>query len=138
MISTVQRATLLTDDDARFLVEALDAMALQLRKHGYEPSARVKTLTIKLRKSVENASDSGGEHQKHASDQRLPWFSDQTSAYAITSPNEAARILGISANGVRDLARRGVLPARRSGGRWFISTTGVMARAEKYPRGWGA
>ncbi|WP_433613781.1 helix-turn-helix domain-containing protein [Prescottella agglutinans] len=41
----------------------------------------------------------------------------------------AASILGCSPGNVRDLARRGTLPARQVGGRWLVSADAVHARA---------
>lgn len=44
---------------------------------------------------------------------------------------EAAKVLGIGAAGVRDLARRGRLPAVRAGRRWLLHAGSVVARAER-------
>ncbi|CAM3129361.1 excisionase family DNA binding protein [Williamsia muralis] len=128
MISSVQ-GTLLTDDDAKYLLAAIDSMVAALGRHGQAPSPRLAATTDRLRKTVAAASDSRSIASEHARNAGGEWFSDDDSPYAITSPSEAAKILGITPNGVRDLARRGALPARRSGGRWFISAAAVMERA---------
>ncbi|MCV7005659.1 helix-turn-helix domain-containing protein [Mycobacterium gordonae] len=44
---------------------------------------------------------------------------------------EAAAILGIGPNGVRDLVRRGKLPAHRAGGRLLLPALPVVERAER-------
>lgn len=48
----------------------------------------------------------------------------------VLDTDEAAAILGISAAGVRDLARRGRLPAVQAGGRWLLAAVPVVERAE--------
>lgn len=44
---------------------------------------------------------------------------------------EAARRLGITSNGVRDLARRGRLDVRRIGHRWLVTAASVDAHAAR-------
>ena len=52
----------------------------------------------------------------------------------VLASDEAAAVLGISAAGARDLARRGRLPAVRAGGRWLFQASAVVARAEHRAR----
>ncbi|MFF0862340.1 helix-turn-helix domain-containing protein [Nonomuraea sp. NPDC003560] len=47
---------------------------------------------------------------------------------------EAAELLGITARGVRDLCRRGTLPAVQVGGRWVIDRADLVAYADKRSR----
>ena len=56
---------------------------------------------------------------------------DADFTYDLVSTSEAARILGISAHGVRDLVRRGQLPAHNTGTRWLLPARLVVARAER-------
>jgi hypothetical protein len=49
----------------------------------------------------------------------------------LIDSTEAGRILGISGHGARALARRGVLPAYRAGGRWLFPANEVVRRAER-------
>ena len=49
----------------------------------------------------------------------------------VLDTDEAAAVLGISPAGVRDLARRGRLPAKRAGKRWLLAAAPVVARAER-------
>jgi Helix-turn-helix domain len=49
----------------------------------------------------------------------------------LVDSTEAGAILGISGHGARALARRGVLPAYRAGGRWLFPANEVVRRAER-------
>lgn len=49
----------------------------------------------------------------------------------VLDTDEAAAVLGISPAGVRDLARRGRIPAKRAGKRWLLLAAAVVARAER-------
>jgi len=53
------------------------------------------------------------------------------SADDVVDTTEAAAILGITANGVRDLARRGIIPGHRTArGHWRYPAASVIERAE--------
>lgn len=47
------------------------------------------------------------------------------------SSREVAAILGLTANGVRDRRRRGLLRAERVGGRWKFNAADVVAACAK-------
>lgn len=112
--------------DAQYLVEALDALLVDRR-----PSARLVQFISQLRKSVAKSGVSG---QNAGVDARLVGVQEDSAHYAlydVVDTCEAAAILGITANGVRDLARRKALPAHRAGGRWLFPAAAVVARAER-------
>lgn len=124
------RGVLLSDDDAEYLARALEVFADVLAKQGARPNAKLAQVTETLR-SVASASVRVPNVRLDARNQGQEWVSGDTEPYAVMSPSEAAKVLGISPNGVRDLARRGRLGARRSGGRWFVSARAVMERAAR-------
>lgn len=52
--------------------------------------------------------------------------SDRPVTLGTMSPSDAAEMLGLTAHAVRDLVRRGVLPAEKSGGRVVLDPTDVQ------------
>lgn len=116
---------LLEPADARYLLDAFDALLRDRR-----PSAQLAQFVDRLRRTVAKADVSSpptGVHARELGGQRN---SGHYAPYDVLATAEVAAILGITGNGVRDLARRGTIPAHRAGGRWLYPATAVVALAE--------
>jgi hypothetical protein len=125
MIS-VKRGVLLDADDAGYVLAALDALLRDRR-----PSARLQGFLDRLRKTVVSSGVSASEAGVGARIVGGGGDSPDYAEYDLLDTNEAAAILRISPNGVRDLARRGRLPVHRAGGRLLYPAAAVVARAER-------
>lgn len=120
------RGVLLEVAEAAYLADALDALLRDRR-----PSAKLQDVLDRLRRTVANASVSD---QNTGVDARIVGQQADSvdhAAYDLVDTAEAAAILGITPNGVRDLARRGRLRRLRAGGRWLYPARSVVARAEQ-------
>ncbi|MFN3003027.1 helix-turn-helix domain-containing protein [Mycolicibacterium wolinskyi] len=107
-----------------------------------QPSARLVAFTAKLRRTVDSAhalaaDDTTADHEqcveppaRSASVRAAQRQSGHSGAHDIGTA-DAARRLGITANGVRDLMRRGRLVGRRAGGRWLVDAASVDAHAAR-------
>lgn len=117
---------LLEPTDARYLLDALDALLRDRR-----PSAQLAQFIDRFRRTVAKSgvseSITGADTREVGSQQDSVHYAP----YDVLDTAEAAAILGITANGVRDLARRGVLPSHRAGGRHLFPAVAVVARAEQ-------
>ncbi len=119
---------LLTPDEAAMIVGALDLLAAQLRESQRAPTPKLLDITDKLRRATATASRTARNSPTCAGGQPIP---PDSGDYAVIGTADAARILGISPNGVRDLARRGVLRgSERAAGRWLHQASAVIARSE--------
>lgn len=120
---------LLGADDARTLADALDVFAKVLAERGSRPTAKLDD----LRRRLSRASTRVSRLDTHANARSIAAEPDSgvDLGYELIDSAQAARILGISADGVRDLARRGRLPVVRAGGRWLFAAAGVVERAER-------
>lgn len=120
---------LLDAADADYLARALALFEEVLAKQGSRPSPRLVDLERRLSRASSDAtrSTTGGyvSGAKDSADR------DALSAYEFVDTERAANILGCTPGNVRDLARRGRLPAIRSGGRWLYPAAAVVARAER-------
>lgn len=108
-----------------------------------QPSARLAALTAKLRRTVDSAEQLAitetGDHHAQRAEPPVATASvcapQQDSVHAGPHDDigtaEAARRLGITPNGVRDLVRRGRLGVRRAGGRWLVDAASVDAHAAR-------
>lgn len=104
-----------------------------------QPSPRLVAFTAKLRRAVdslpvgETAADhaQGVEPSVQPADARASKHVPVHGGRHEYGTGDAARILGISPSGVRDLARRGRLPARHTGTRWVYPARTVDAEAER-------
>lgn len=104
-----------------------------------QPSARLVAFTAKLRRAAdslppgERVADhaQGVESSAQPADVRAPQRVSVHGGRHEYRTGDAARILGLSASGVRDLARRGRLPARHTGTRWVYPADAVDAEAER-------
>lgn len=118
---------LLSPDEARYAVAAFDA----LLGDGRRATPRLAAFIDKLRKSGAPRQVSGALSGADARVVAPELDSLHATVYDLVDSSEAARILGITNSGVRDLCRRGALPGRRAGGRWVIPVAAVVARAER-------
>ncbi|WP_167373992.1 helix-turn-helix domain-containing protein [Mycobacterium paraffinicum] len=116
---------LLDVSEAAVLAAAIEDLC---RRTGRQPSGRLGLIVAKLRKVVANTD---GSTTKTVRLFGVQGDSDQHCAYDLVTSGEAARILGISAHGVRDLRRRGVLAGHHTGTRWLYPLRIVEARAER-------
>lgn len=122
---TIQRVdgVVLSQEDARTLVEALDVFRNVLRRQGSRPTERLESLhnrlisAVHVRKTDADVSDSSSSGE-----------SGQSSDHDLVDTATAAALLGCSQANARDLARRGVVPAIHVGGRWLLRRGGVVDR----------
>ena len=131
-LMTIEKVSgvLLDAADADYLARAMKLLAALLEaKQGSRPSPRLVDLERRLSRASSDAtrSTTGGyvSGAKDSADR------DALSAYEFVDTERAANILGCTPGNVRDLARRGRLPAVRSGGRWLYPAAAVVARAER-------
>lgn len=99
-------------------------------------SARLEAMAAKLARAARNASPASAEQDEPdeppapASGGRAQTPTDvQHFGHATIGATAAATRLGITANGARDLARRGRIPAHHNGTRWVFDATAVDAFA---------
>ncbi|MHA7661851.1 helix-turn-helix domain-containing protein [Mycolicibacterium sp. HS_4_1] len=125
MIGAVH-GVLLETADAQYILAAFDALLRDRR-----PSAQLAHFVDRFRKTVAATGVSGQNADVNA--RKLGTQADSTEyrPYDVLTSGQAANILGISANGIRDLARRGTVPAYRAGGRWLYPAAPIVARAER-------
>lgn len=143
MIAAVA-GVMLTPDDAKAVLGALELLETLLHERRdqrgnptpSQPSARLRMLISQLRRaaaktgaSPPGASQSDRNASGNARNPLLQSNSAHDAGYATFSSAQAAAVLGITANGVRDLRRRGCLRAERIGGRWRFNAAEVEARA---------
>jgi excisionase family DNA binding protein len=108
------------------------------------PSPKLVALTAKLRRATGDSTEPGSAiasagYLLQPSQPPVPAASardsQQDSMHAGPHDDigtaEAARRLGITSNGVRDLARRGRLEVRRAGHRWLVTAASVDAHARR-------
>lgn len=130
-LMTIEKVSgvLLDASDADYLARAMKLLAALLAKQDSRPSPRLVDLERRLSRASSDAtrSTTGGyvSGAKDSADR------DALSAYEFVDTERAANILGCTPGNVRDLARRGRLPAIRSGGRWLYPAAAVVARAER-------
>lgn len=116
-------------DDVDFLVRALEMLGELLTIRGAAPTQKLTAITDELRAGV----NTGVTRSKAGADARFvdaESYSAHTPWHAFLDTKRAADILGITPNGVRDLARRGSLPARRAGRQWLLDAAAVIRKAE--------
>ncbi len=126
---TIRVSGVLLDlDEARYLAGALEHLCKVLRDNGQQTRPRLESLHTKLRKtsvpagvSAVNVSACGASGEDSVDD----------AEYATVTTAEAARIIGVSASGVRDMARRGRIRAQRPRGRWLYDSAAVELLAER-------
>lgn len=119
------------ETDAVATREALEVLVSMLPGRGQRPSAKLAALVEKYPKTVVNDSISAQNASGSARIGGGHVGAGDADPYAVMSAVEAAKVLGITPNGVRDLARRGRLRARRAGGRWLLDAHAVVDRANR-------
>lgn len=124
------RGALLEADDLDYVCRAMELLESVLVKQHCTPTARLRSVTAKLR---ETQALLASEHQTQDGCAASSAESWNAAGHASISTAEAARILGCSLANVRDLVSRGRLPAERVGGRWAIDLAAVVRRAEQQP-----
>ncbi|XTP37167.1 helix-turn-helix domain-containing protein [Mycobacterium sp. TJFP1] len=117
---------LLEPDDARYLLDALDALLTDRR-----PSPRLADFIARLRKTSVKADVSAPQTDVDVREVGNEEDSPHDRPYDLVTTGEAAAILRLTPGGVRDLARRGSIPAYRAGGRWVYPARSVVALAEQ-------
>ncbi|KUH89803.1 helix-turn-helix domain-containing protein [Mycobacterium sp. IS-1556] len=120
------RGVFLDAEDADYVVRALELLARTGR-----PSARLEHVTARLRKTVAALTVQNRNGSETASLVGTAANSRNPARYDLVTTGEAARILGITPNGVRYLARQGRLPAHHTGTRWLYPALAVVERAER-------
>lgn len=115
---------LLAPDDARYLLDALDALLSDRRA-----SPRLADFVARLRRSAGKLASTQENTCVDVSIVGAQQDSAHTAAYDLVDSGEAARILGCTPANVRDLARRGRLPRHRAGGRWVYPARSVEGLA---------
>ncbi|MEZ0352386.1 helix-turn-helix domain-containing protein [Mycobacterium sp. pR1184] len=121
----MRRGVVLDVSEAAVLADTIEDLC---RRTGRQPSGRLGPIVAKLRKVVANTD---GLPPKSVSFVGIEADSSSHCAYDLCTSAEAARILRISAHGVRDLRRRGVLAGHYTGTRWLYPLRVVEARAER-------
>lgn len=128
----MRRGVLLDVAEAEVLVGTVDDLC---GRTGRQPDGRLDRILRKLRKAVANTdglpSESRRVAPKSVSFVGVEADSAAHCAYDLVTSGEAARIIGISPHGVRDLRRRGVLTGHYTGTRWLYPLRVVEARAER-------
>ena len=121
---TIQRVSgvLLDVDDARYVASALDHLCAT----GPQP-ARLAHIAKQLRKAVANASPAASLRAS----QRDSSQSANCGTYDLLTAGEVAEALDCTLANVRDLRRRGQLPAHRAGREFLYPALPVLARAER-------
>lgn len=122
----------LDDDDAQYIAGALDYLLSLLRmQSGKTPTARLEAVVARLRKTDAKTDVSGRDTSADVRKLGTQVDSMHHAWYVVIDTIEAAKILGVSPAGARDLARRGKLRARNANGRWLFDAASVVERAEK-------
>ena len=143
MIRMPPGAVLLDPIEAADVVRALDLLADVLGRlrdeHGNRtpsaPSPRLTAIADRLRKASKIADESPRSVRETArifAPQRVPV--DDRSHVAVMGTGAAARTLGLTPGAVRDLARRGRIPATHTGTRWVFDAAAIVFLAEHRAR----
>ncbi len=129
-IQRFDHAVLITPATAQTLVAALRAMEQLYRTRGARLTPALRSIVAQLDEAAAPAESPTGAPTDVDASTPVPrgaWL--PLSAHDLLTADEAADLLGCTPNNVRDLARRGALPAHRSGGRWLLEREGVQLRA---------
>ena len=128
------RGVFLDTDEAAYVTEALRLLGRLLVEQRSRPTARLESVTAKLAKAAETGSAATVNGSEGLPLRASDAADRHPRGYATVTPAEAARIIGCGARNVRDLAARGRLPARRTGGRWLLDAAAVAEQAEHRAR----
>lgn len=130
MITGLRGVVLLDSNDAAYVAEALSRFFKVLSDQGSRPSQQLVDTQSKLRKAAVSASVSVQNEGPRVRSLGQHHDPPQGGLYDLVDSVAAARILGCTPANVRDLARRGRLPAHRAGSRWLYPAAAVVERAE--------
>ncbi len=125
-IQRVDAAVLLSPGAVSILVSGLAALEQLAGLRGARLTPSLRSLAAQLAEAAA-PTDAGTDAYARTSVPPGPWLA--LSSHDLLDSEEAAAMLGCSASNVRDLARRGALPAHRSGGRWLLERDAVQLRA---------
>lgn len=106
--------------DAKDLADAISHLGALAAERGSRLTARMVDLRTQLLTAI---SDGGTDDDARTSVPQGDWM--PLSAHDLLDTATAARLLGCTTGNVRDLARRGTLPAHRTGGRWLLEADAV-------------
>lgn len=116
---------LLPPDDARYLLDALDALL-----QGRHPAPRLSDFIERLRRMAGKLAIAQEDTAVCARKVDAQQDSGDIALYDLLDSREAAEILGCTQSNVRDLANRGRIPSYRAGGRRVYPAASVVALAE--------
>lgn len=123
----LRKAVLLDGRDAELLLE----MFGHLPRFGVRVTGALADFEARLRKAFASASDSACDTRAGVRTVGPQGDSSEHALYDLVDTREAAAILGCTPANVRDLARRGRLPAHRAGRGWVYPAAAVVALAER-------
>ncbi|QUD82094.1 helix-turn-helix domain-containing protein [Gordonia polyisoprenivorans] len=126
-IEPVHPGVLLGVDDVAEVLRVIAAFETVLAERHSRPSPRL----LHLRTQLTRANTRVSGRDTHADARKLAAQQDSGAhfAYELLDTGQAAEIIGISADGVRDLARRHRIPARKAGGRWVYPASAIAIYA---------
>ena len=116
-------------DDATELLRVIAAYEQVLAETNRQASPRLRAVRDHLSRAASRVPTSNTHAD--ARKQALQPDSGVDHAHELLDTAQSAAILGITADAVRDLARRRRLPARKVGGRWLLAAGPVLERAER-------
>ncbi|WP_083198678.1 helix-turn-helix domain-containing protein [Mycobacterium malmoense] len=132
---SAQHGLFVTIDDALFIADRLDEICDRTNPAPARLahlSRRLRQACVSLTPTQENTAPERPNHLRG-----VPFDPDPSdyARYGLVETDEAARTLGCSTANVRDLIRRGRLPARHVGRRWLVSSRAVVELAERKAAG---
>ena len=119
MSSRTVAGVLLDREDAALLARTLAVVERLGERHGFRLDTRVTALAALLADASADASI------RASADLELDLVGLAPTADPLVTTATAARILGISTHGVRDLLRRGRLLGVRHDGRWLVDPNSI-------------
>ena len=130
-MNTLRGHVLLEPSEADYLARALVLLQQLLVENRSQPTPRLQQVTAQLARCAEHGSAAGSNGSDNCRTRASDTDGGEYRDYATVTAAEAARILECGERNVRDLARRGRIPARRSGGVWLLDAGAVEARAQR-------
>ncbi|BBY76994.1 hypothetical protein MPRF_38930 [Mycolicibacterium parafortuitum] len=132
MIAAVN-GVMLAADDAETLLGALDLLERLLAERRSRPSAKLVHTTAQLRRATRKCAAQAAAATAAGSSPADQTNRRHDGGYATVTSSEAARILGVTTNAVRALARRNPrrLGSQRVGNRWVHDLARVEHRAAR-------
>lgn len=129
-VMAFDHAVVISPRAALLLVAAVRALEAAHVNRGARLTAALAAVVAQLDEAAAvGRTDGGTDADARASDPPRSWA--PLCAHDLLDTRQAAAALGCSPGNVRDLARRGALPAHRTGGRWLFERDGVDLRADR-------